>query len=84
MNMETIERKLPQSAIESTEKLVGASVVMKVLNVSRATAYRFMTDGTLAVYRFAGRGRHRMMVRVSLRDLLEWRESHKSQSASAA
>jgi excisionase family DNA binding protein len=59
-------------------RLLRASEVQRELGISRATAYRLMTDGTLPAYRFAGRRGRRTMVRVSYRDLDEWREAHKA------
>jgi excisionase family DNA binding protein len=55
-----------------------ASEVQRELGISRATAYRTMTDGTLPAYRFSGRQGRRTMVRVSYKDLHEWREAHKT------
>lgn len=52
---------------------------MNFLNVSRATAYRLMTDGSLPVYRFGSSRGQRAMVRVALRDLIAWRELQKRQ-----
>ena len=60
------------------DRLLRASEVQRELGISRATAYRLMTDGTLPAYRFAGRRGRRTMVRVSYRDLHEWREAHKA------
>jgi predicted DNA-binding transcriptional regulator AlpA len=67
-----------QSAIE--DRLLRASDVQRELGISRATAYRMMTDGTLPVYRFPGQQGGRNMVRVSYRDLREWREAHKART----
>jgi excisionase family DNA binding protein len=66
-----------QPAVE--DRLLRASEVQRELGVSRATAYRMMTDGTLPAYRFSGRRGRRTMVRVSYKDLHEWREAHKAQ-----
>ena len=63
------------------DRLLRACDVQRELGISRATAYRMMTDGTLPVYRFAGRPGGRRMVRVSYKDLREWREAHKAQRA---
>ena len=52
--------------------------------VSRATAYRIMTDGTLPSYRFGGRNGRRPMVRVSLKELRAWLDSHRVAPESAA
>jgi len=61
------------------DRLLRASEVQRELGISRATAYRMMTDGTLPVYRFSGQRGRRMMVRVSSKDLREWREARKTQ-----
>jgi excisionase family DNA binding protein len=66
------------------DRLLRASEVQRALGISRATAYRMMTDGTLPTYRFAGRPGGRAMVRVSYKDLREWREAHKAQRAEFA
>ena len=66
-----------QSVIE--DRLLRASDVQRELGISRATAYRMMTDGTLPVYRFPGQQGGRNMVRVSYKDLHEWREAHRAQ-----
>ena len=63
------------------DRLLRACDVQRELGISRATAYRMMTDGTLPVYRFAGRPGGRAMVRVSHKDLREWKEAHKQQRA---
>ena len=70
----------PQRPIE--DRLLRASEVQRELGISRATAYRMMTDGTLPVYRFPGQQGGRNMVRVSYKDLREWREAHKAQPRS--
>ena len=67
-----------QSAIE--DRLLRASDVQRELGISRATAYRMMTDGTLPVYRFPGQQGGRNMVRVSYKDLREWREAHRART----
>jgi len=67
----------PQRPIE--DRLLRASEVQRELGISRATAYRMMTDGTLPVYRFPGQQGGRNMVRVSYKDLREWREAHRAQ-----
>jgi predicted DNA-binding transcriptional regulator AlpA len=61
------------------DRFLRASEVQRELGISRATAYRMMTDGTLPVYRFSGQRGRRMMVRVSSKDLREWREARKAQ-----
>jgi excisionase family DNA binding protein len=68
------DRQLP-----TEDRLLRASEVQRELGISRATAYRMMTDGTLPAYRFSGARGRRPMVRVSYKDLHEWREAHKSQ-----
>ena len=65
-----------QPAVE--DRLLRASEVQRELGISRATAYRMMTDGTLPAYRFSSRRGGRTMVRVSYKDLREWREAHKA------
>lgn len=76
-------RKPPQTELDPEDKLLRASDVMRFLNVSRATAYRIMTEGSMRVYRLhANRGR-RGMVRVSLRELMAWREAQRHQPESA-
>jgi excisionase family DNA binding protein len=67
--------KIPSSTAESTVlcgRLLRACEVQRELGVSRATAYRMMTDGTLPTYRFGGRRGRQMMVRVSETDLKAW------------
>ncbi|MDX2179343.1 MAG: helix-turn-helix domain-containing protein [Bryobacteraceae bacterium] len=64
-------------------RLLRAIEVQKELRVSRATAYRLMTDGTLPVYRFGGRRGQRAMVRVAEADLQRWLEEHKRYASSA-
>lgn len=81
--MDALTRKPPQPELDPDDKLLRASEVMRLLNVSRATAYRIMTDGSLAVYRLQAKQGRRGMVRVSLRDLLLWRETHRHQPESA-
>jgi len=49
------------------DRLLRAREIQRELGVSRATAYRMMTDGTLPAYRFGGTNGRRAMVRVSLR-----------------
>ena len=74
-------RQAEQQQIE--DRLLRASEVQRELGISRATAYRMMTDGTLPVYRFSGQRGRRTMVRVSSRDLREWREARKTQPQNA-
>ncbi len=66
------------------DRLLRANEVQRHLGVSRATAYRMMTDGTLPAYRFGGRRGKRAMVRVSLTELRAWISSHKAVSESPA
>jgi excisionase family DNA binding protein len=54
------------------DRLLRATEIQRALGISRATAYRLMTDGTLPTYRFGGRKGRRAMIRVSLRDLRAW------------
>lgn len=77
--MEPIERKPPQLETQPVgeERLLRAGEIMRMLNVSRATAYRMMADGSMPVYRFGGRDGHRAIVRVALRDLEQWKEEQK-------
>jgi excisionase family DNA binding protein len=60
------------------DRLLKASEVQRALGVSRATAYRMMTDGSLPAYRFGGRNGRRPMVRVSLKELRGWLETHRA------
>jgi excisionase family DNA binding protein len=60
------------------DRLLRASEVQKELGVSRATAYRMMTDGTLPAYRFGGRNGRRAMIRVSYKELWGWIAAHKT------
>ncbi|HXQ26814.1 MAG TPA: helix-turn-helix domain-containing protein [Candidatus Acidoferrales bacterium] len=66
------------------DRLLKATDVQRELGVSRATAYRLLTDGTLPTYRFGGRNGRRPMVRVSLKDLRAWLDSHRAGRANAA
>jgi excisionase family DNA binding protein len=83
--------KMPPKSAQTTNgallpdgRLLRAIEVQKELGVSRATAYRLMTDGTLPVYRFGGRRGQRAMVRVSESDLRRWLEEHKKLPPTAA
>jgi len=58
-------------------EVVAHAEVQRELGVSRATAYRMMTDGTLPTYRFGGRNGRRAMVRVSQKDLRAWIDAHR-------
>jgi predicted DNA-binding transcriptional regulator AlpA len=66
------------------DRLLRAAEVQRELGVSRATAYRMMTDGTLPTCRFGGRNGRRAMVRVSQKDLRAWIAAHRVISASVA
>jgi len=66
------------------DRLLRAAEVQRELGVSRATAYRMMTDGTLPTYRFGGRNGRRPMVRVSLKELRAWLEGHRAAPPNAA
>lgn len=66
------------------DRLLRAAEVQRELGVSRATAYRMMTDGTLPTCRFGGRNGRRTMVRVSQKDLRAWIAAHRVVSTSAA
>jgi excisionase family DNA binding protein len=87
--MET-QKMPPKSAVGSgvqlmpDDRLLRAIEVQRELCVSRATAYRLMTDGSLPVYRFGGRRGQRAMVRVSAKDLKRWLEEHRKDPANAA
>ncbi len=69
---------------DAEDRLLRASEVQRELGISRATAYRMMTDGTLPVYRFGGRRGRRAMVRVSYKELRTWIAAHKAASTTAA
>lgn len=66
------------------DRLLRASEVQRELGISRATAYRMMTDGTLPVYRFGGRRGRRTMLRVSYKELRMWIAAHRAASPTAA
>jgi excisionase family DNA binding protein len=70
--------------LPADDRLLRASEVQRELGISRATAYRMMTDGTLPVYRFGGRKGRRAMVRVSYKELRTWIAAHKAESPAAA
>jgi excisionase family DNA binding protein len=72
------------SLVPAEDRLLKAKDLQRELGVSRATAYRMMTDGTLPTYRFGGRNGRRPMVRVSLKELRAWLDSHRAIPASAA
>jgi len=65
----------------SEDRLLRATEVQRELGVSRATAYRMMTDGTLPAYRFGGRNGKRTMIRVSQKELRVWIAAHRTVSA---
>jgi excisionase family DNA binding protein len=69
---------------DADDRLLKASEVQRELGISRATAYRMMTDGTLPVYRFGGRKGRRAMVRVSYKELRTWIAAHKAATPTAA
>lgn len=64
-------------AVNDDDRLLRAREVQQRLGVSRATAYRLMTDGTLPVIRFGGTRGRRRLVRVLLRDLTAWIEANR-------
>jgi excisionase family DNA binding protein len=66
------------------DRLLRAAEIQRELGVSRATAYRMMTDGTLPAYRFGGRNGRRPMVRVSLKELRTWLARHRAAPPHAA
>lgn len=76
---ETQRRSLHQQddSTHAPDRLLKAAEIQRELGVSRATAYRMMTDGTLPTYRFGGIKGRRVMVRVSLRELRNWLASHR-------
>jgi len=73
-----------EALARTEDRLLKATDIQRELGVSRATAYRMMTDGTLPTYRFGGRHGRRPMVRVSLKELRAWLDSHRAAPASAA
>lgn len=77
-------RPLDLDAASSDDRLLRAREIQRELGVSRATAYRMMTDGTLPIYRFGGRGGRRAMIRVSLRELRAWIADHRTLSSGDA
>ena len=70
--------------LDAEDRLLRASEVQRELGISRATAYRMMTDGTLPVYRFGGRRGRRAMVRVSYKELRMGIAAHRAVSPTAA
>jgi excisionase family DNA binding protein len=66
------------------DRLLRAAEIQRELGVSRATAYRMMTDGTLPAYRFGGRNGRRPMVRVSQKELRAWLADHRAVPPKAA
>jgi excisionase family DNA binding protein len=78
------ENALRQESLNSEDRLLRATEIQRELGVSRATAYRMMTDGTLPTYRFGGRGRRREMIRVSLKELRTWIAARRTMSPGAA
>ena len=73
-----------EDAARGDDRLLKASEVQRKLGVSRATAYRMMTDGTLPSYRFGGRHGRRPMVRVSRNELRAWLDVHRAAPPTAA
>jgi excisionase family DNA binding protein len=73
-----------EDTTKAEDRLLKAVEVQRELGVSRATAYRMMTDGTLPAYRFGGRHGRRPMVRVSLNELRAWLDAHRAAPSSAA
>lgn len=73
--MTPIERKPPQ--VTDEDRLLRARDIQQRLGVSRATAYRMMTDGTLPVVRFDSGRNRRKLIRVMLRDLTDWIAAHR-------
>jgi excisionase family DNA binding protein len=73
-----------EESMPADDRLLRASEVQRELGISRATAYRMMTDGTLPVYRFGGSKGRRSMVRVSYKELRAWIAAHKAASPTAA
>jgi predicted DNA-binding transcriptional regulator AlpA len=71
-----------EDAARGDDRLLKATEVQREL--SRATAYRMMTDGTLPSYRFGGRHGRRPMVRVSRNELRAWLDVHRAAPPSAA
>jgi excisionase family DNA binding protein len=69
--------------LSADDRLLRASEVQRELGISRATAYRMMTDGTLPVYRFGGRRGRRAMVRVSYKELRTWIAAHRASPTAA-
>lgn len=70
--------------MSSEDRLLRATEIQRELGVSRATAYRMMTDGTLPSYRFGGRGGRRTMIRVSLKELRSWIAARRNVSSGDA
>ena len=77
-------QRMPPAPTPPDDRLLRATDVQQELGVSRATAYRLMTDGSLPVYRFGGRRGQRAMVRVSVKDLKQWLAAHRSNPPSTA
>ena len=72
-----------QTTIAACEdRLLRAKEVMQILGVSRATAYRLMSDGTLPVVRFgASEHRNNQMLRVRESTLMAWMRQNESRPA---
>jgi excisionase family DNA binding protein len=77
---ESLGNDLPDTEMSPRlkDRLLRASEVQRELGVSRATAYRMMTDGTLPAYRFGGRNGRRAMIRVSYKELWVWIAAHRT------
>jgi len=78
------EEKAIEDVAAAEDRLLRAAEIQRELGVSRATAYRMMTDGTLPAYRFGGRNGRRPMVRVSQKELRAWLADHRAAPPRAA
>jgi len=72
-----------QTTIAACEdRLLRAKEVMQILSVSRATAYRLMSDGTLPVVRFgAAEHRNNKMLRVRESTLMTFLQQSETRPA---
>lgn len=66
------------SADPAGDRLLRASEVMQRLGVSRSTAYRLMSDGTLPVVRFGGSKHRPRTIRVREQSLNKWMKQNES------
>lgn len=66
------------SADLAGDRLLRASEVMRRLGVSRSTAYRLMSEGTLPVVRFGGSKHGPRTIRVREQSLNRWMEENES------